>query len=94
MRGIRHISSLHYRTLNVHNDREFFIITLMPALGRVGYAILGPVNTYFAPAFFCAQPEGTGRISSGPSLLAAYGGLLRRAAHASCWTPSRVQNTC
>jgi hypothetical protein len=37
---------------------------------------------------FRAQPEGTGRISSSPSLLAAYGGPLRRAAHASCWTKS------
>jgi hypothetical protein len=37
---------------------------------------------------FCAQPEGTGRISSSLSLLAAYGGLLRRAAHASCWMKS------
>ncbi|MEO6825063.1 MAG: hypothetical protein ABI167_10155, partial [Nitrosospira sp.] len=41
-----------------------------------------------ASAFFCAQPEGTGRISSSPSLLAAYGGPLRRAAHASCWMKS------
>jgi hypothetical protein len=37
---------------------------------------------------FCAQPEGTGRISSSPSLLATYGGLLRHAAHASCWMKS------
>lgn len=33
--GVRHIPSLHYRTLNVHNDRDFFTI----AMGiSVGYA--------------------------------------------------------
>jgi|SRR6185437_16356315 len=37
---------------------------------------------------FRAQPEGTGGISSSPSLLAAYEGSLCRAPYASCWTKS------
>ncbi|WP_176759941.1 MULTISPECIES: hypothetical protein [Nitrosospira] len=41
-----------------------------------------------ASTFFVRNPKGTGRIPSSPSLLAAYGGLLRRAAHASCWMKS------
>ncbi|KIO47878.1 hypothetical protein SQ11_14870 [Nitrosospira sp. NpAV] len=39
-------------------------------------------------AFFGRNPKGRGRILSSPSLLAAYGGLLRCATHASSWMKS------
>ena len=66
-----------------HND-------FMGSIAFFGYILgmLGPINVYFAPRLLRAQPERTGRISSSPSLLAAYETQLCRAARAPCWAKS------